>query len=149
MCYSIRGPVEWHCTRNGWIPYYCKSSIDDLLYSNKLSYLFVFEMPHLNVNKFSCQEFTVPLTWNFTSSNERVSSSSERDRSNYAKFSSTKEIFEKQLRFSLLSSIEWSHYSWVSSVCVYILENQEDFPRYSGTSYSCILHISFKSSISL
>ena len=74
MCYSIRGPVEWHCTRNGWIPYYCKSSIDDLLYSNKLSYLFVFEMPHLNVNKFSCQEFTVPLTWNFTSSNECVSS---------------------------------------------------------------------------
>ena len=32
MCYSIGGPVEWHCTRNGWIPYYCKSSIDDLLY---------------------------------------------------------------------------------------------------------------------
>ena len=110
MCNTIRGPVEWHCTRNGWIPYYCKSSIDDLLYYNKLSYQFVFEMPHLNVNQFSWQEFTVPLTWNFTSSNERISSSSEYRASVISQIAWNSRVSRKSSRS------KWGfHCFWVSS----------------------------------
>ena len=99
--------------------------------------------------------FLVIFFWHYNTAHMKLNFeqiSSEHNRSNYAKLSSIEEIFEKQVRFSQLSSIEWSRYSWLSSDHIYILEYQEDFPRYASTTfeyYRCILHISFKSSISV
>ena len=103
------------------------------------------QLQQLNLNNHTCT-VQLPLTWNLTSSNKHVSSLSEY----YAKLSSIEEIFEKRVRFSLLSSIEWWRYSWVSSDHIYILEYREDFPRYASTTfvyYRCIIYYTLALSI--
>ena len=108
----------------------------------KVYYPLNYEEAWLGVRTYS---ITILLKPNLTSSNERVSSSSEYRASAISQITRNSRVSRKS------SWSEWGfHYFRVSSDHVileyrndriYILEYRED--------YWCILHISFKSSISL